>query len=82
MRQLDYLDVIKPVDKKDLSHEQKCHALSYLMYLKQKQCRQIKARECADGRKQCIYKSKDETSSPTVSKEAIFLTAIINAQEH
>ena len=36
MRQLDYyLDVIKPVDRKDLTHEQKCHALSYLMYLKQ-----------------------------------------------
>ena len=33
----NYLDAIKPVDKKDLiTHEQKHHALSYLMYLKQK----------------------------------------------
>ena len=38
MRQLDYLNVIKPVDKESLTHEQKQHALSYLMYLKQKWC--------------------------------------------
>ena len=28
-----------------------------------------------------LYKSKDETSSPTVCTEAVFLTAVINAQE-
>ena len=38
MRQLNYLNVIKLVDKKSLTCEQKHHALSYLMYLKQKQC--------------------------------------------
>ena len=41
----------------------------------------LKAQGCADGRKQRIYKNKDETSSPTVSKEAVFLTSVINAQE-
>ena len=51
------------------------------MHLKQKQCRRIKARGCADGKKQRVYKSKDETSSLTVSTEAVFLTAVINAQE-
>ena len=81
MRQLDYLDMIKPVDKKDLTCEQKCHALGYLMYLKQKWCGQIKARGCADGRKQQVYKSKDKTSSLTVTTKAVFLTAVINAQE-
>ena len=80
MRQLNYLNVIKPVEKKSLTHEQKQCALSYLMYLKQKQCGRIKARGCADGQKQCIYKYKDETSSLTVSKEAIFLTRV-GAQE-
>ena len=81
MRQLDYRNVIKPVNKDDLSREQKRRALNYLMYLKQKRCGRIKARGCADGRKQRIYKSKDETSSPTVSTEAVFLTSVINAQE-
>jgi uncharacterized protein YeaC (DUF1315 family) len=81
MRQLDYQNVIKPVDGKSLTLEQKRHALQYLMYLKQKRCGRIKARGCADGRKQHLYKSKDETSSPTVSTEAVFLTSIIEAQE-
>jgi hypothetical protein len=29
-----------------------------------------------------VYKTKDETSSPTVSTEALFLTAAINAHKH
>jgi hypothetical protein len=81
MRQLDYCNVIKPVDGKKLTREQKRHALQYLTYLKQKQCGRIKARGCSDGRKQCLYKTKDETSSPTVSTEAVFLTSVIEAQE-
>jgi hypothetical protein len=52
------------------------------MYLKQKRCGRIKARGCADGRKQRLYKTKHETSSPTVSCEAVFLTSIIDAQEN
>jgi hypothetical protein len=81
MRQLDYRNVIKPVCGKELTCEQKRRALNYLMYLKQKRCGRIKARGCADGRKQRLYKSKDETSSPTVSTEAVFLTSVIEAQE-
>jgi hypothetical protein len=81
LRQLDYRDVIKPVMARSLTREQKWELLNYLMYLKQKRCRQIKARGCADGHKQRVYKTKDETSSPTVSTEAVFLTAVINAQE-
>ena len=83
MWQLDYLNVIKPVDRKILTHEQKQCTLSYLMYLKQKWCGHIKkAQGCSDGQKQCVYKNKDKTSSPTMLKEAIFLTSVINVQEH
>jgi hypothetical protein len=81
MRQLDYRNVIKPVDGKNLPREQKRCALQYHMYLKQKRCGRIKARGCADGRKQRLYKTKDETSSPTVSTEAVFLTSVLEAQE-
>jgi hypothetical protein len=51
------------------------------MYLKQKRCGRVKARGCADGRKQRIYKTKAETSSPTVSLKALFLTSVIDAKE-
>jgi hypothetical protein len=78
MQQLDYRNVI---DGRSLTREQKCGALQYLMHLKQKRCGRIKARGCADGRKQCLYKSKDKTSSPTVSTEAVFLTSVIEGQE-
>jgi hypothetical protein len=81
MRQLDYRNVIKPVNGKELTREQKRRALNYLMYLKQKRCGRIKARGCADGRKQRLYKTKEETSSPTVTTEAVFLTSVIEAQE-
>ena len=80
-QQLDGLNVIKPVDRNSLTREEMKWVLSYLVYLKQKRCRQIKACGCADGRKQRVYKNKDETSSPTVLKEAVFLTSVINARE-
>jgi Reverse transcriptase (RNA-dependent DNA polymerase) len=81
LRQLDYSDVIKPVPARSLTREQKRAALNYLMYLKQKRCGRIKVRGCADGQKQRLNKTKDKTSSPTMSTKAVFLTAIINAQE-
>ena len=51
------------------------------MFLKQKRCGHIKGRGCADGRKQQLWKSKDETSSPTISIEALFITCLIDAKE-
>jgi hypothetical protein len=82
LRQLHYRKSIKPKHKHDLSRDEQRRALRYLMYLKQKRCGRIKARGCADGRKQRIYKTRDETSSPTVSTEAVFLTSMIDAFEH
>lgn len=65
----------------DLTKNQKIAALKYLMFLKQKRCGRIKGRGCADGRKQRLYKSKEETSSPTMTIEALFLTCIVDAME-
>jgi len=81
LQQLDYRSVIQPEHASSLSPSEKRAALRYLMYLKQKRSGRIKACGCADGRKQRAYKSKDETSSPTVSTEAVFLTSLIDAQE-
>ncbi len=79
LKQLDYRSVLLPKHNHQLSAQEKQDALCYLMYLKQKQSGHIKARGCADGRKQHAYKSHDETSSPTVATEAVFLTSVIDA---
>ena len=52
------------------------------MFLKKKRCGRIKGRGCADGRKQRVYKTKEETSAPTVAIESLFLSCVIDAQEH
>ena len=52
LRQLDYMQVIVPKHRNDLSTDDRHKALNYLMYLKQKRCGRIKACGCADGQKQ------------------------------
>ena len=81
LEQLLYRKVMDGCKAGDLTKEQKKAALKYLMFLKQKRCGKIKGRGCADGRKQRLYKTKEESSSPTVSIEALFLTCMIDAVE-
>jgi uncharacterized protein YeaC (DUF1315 family) len=82
LEQLHYRRVVKPVDGTTLTREQKRACLHYLMFLKQKRCGKIKARGCADGRKQRLWKTKEETSSPTVRTESVYISATIDAMEH
>ena len=82
LEQLLYRKVMQGRKAGELTREQKKAALKYLMFLKQKRCGKIKGRGCADGRKQRLYKTKEETSSPTISIEALFLTCIVDALEH
>jgi hypothetical protein len=51
------------------------------MFIKEKRCGTIKARGCADGRKQRLYNTKAETSSPTVRTESLLLSCVIDAKE-
>jgi hypothetical protein len=81
MHQLHYRKTVKPVFANQMTREDKRAALRYLMFLKQKRCGKIKARGCADGRKQRIYKTKEETSAPTVHIESLFLSSAIDALE-
>ena len=81
MQQLHDCDVIILKHSSMLTQEEKQHSLQYLMFLKQKRCGCIKGRGCADGRKQHVYKTKEETSTPTVSIELLFLSCIIDAKE-
>ena len=81
LEQLVYRKVMHGKPPKQMNHSERRAALRYLMFLKQKRCGKIKARGCADGRKQRIYKSKSETSSPTIHTESLFLSSIIDAME-
>ena len=82
MQQLHDRKVMQPISQKDLSPEQKKEALGYLMFLKKKRCGKIKGRGCADGRKQQAYITKEQSTSPTISTEAVFLTAVVDAWEN
>ena len=82
MQQLHDRQVMQPVRRKDLTPEQKREALGYLMFLKKKRCGKIKGRGCADGRKQRAYITKEQSTSPTISTEAVFLTAVVDAWEN
>jgi hypothetical protein len=73
--------VFRPIRKEDLSHDEKKKALSSLMLLKEKRDKTVKARMCADGRKQREDWTKQESTSPTVATEPVFITAVIDAHE-
>ena len=77
MTQLHDQDVMRIVTSTELLPSQKCEALAYLIFLERKHCGKIKGRGCADERKQCNKISKHESTSPTVSTESIFLSAVM-----
>ena len=81
MQQLHDRKVMQPITHKDLTPAQKREALGYLMFLKKKRSGTIKGRGHADGRKQRAYITKEESTSPTISTEAVFLTAVVDAWE-
>ena len=76
------MKVMSGVKADKMTREQKRRALKYLMFLKEKRCGRIKGRGCADGRKQRIHKTKEETSSPTVSIEGVMYSCMIDALEN
>ena len=82
LQQLIYWKVMHPRDANTLSWNEKHSALKYLMFLKEKWCGKVKGWGCADGRKQLLYKSKEETSLPTIWVESLFLSSMINAKEN
>jgi hypothetical protein len=81
MEQLHTRKVAKPVDGTHLTRDEKRASLRYLVFLTKKRCGRIKARGCADGRKQRETTSKEEASAPTVAIESVMLSATIDALE-
>ena len=71
----------KPVDSSDLTKKQRRASLQDLMFLAKKHCGRIMTRGCADGRKQRETTKKEDASAPTVTIEAVMLSAVIDALE-
>ena len=80
--ELQQLHDLKVMEPKPLTANQKREALGYLMFLKRKRSGKIKARGCADGWPQWAYIPQEDARAPTVSTEAVFMTAVIDAMEN
>ena len=72
---------MKIINLCNVTNEVTHKALVYLMFLKMKSSGEIKAQGYADGRPQWVYKTKEETLSPTATVESIFITSAMVAKE-
>ena len=75
------MNAIKSLDANKLSEEEKKKEIASLIFLTEKRGGTLKARQCADGRKQREYMLKEESTPPTVTTKAIFITSVIDAKE-
>ena len=81
LKQLHDRIVFWPRKAEDLTQEELSKAMDSLIFLVEKRDGRIKARTCANGSIQRDYISKEESASPTVSTEAVLLTAVVDAHE-
>ena len=83
LTQLHIMDTWTQLEASKLSREQRMHALSSLLFLKEKRTGDVKGRACinVNGAPQRAYISKEEAASPTVSTESTFITATIATAE-
>jgi hypothetical protein len=82
LTQMHEMNVFHPIEVEALTYNEKKKALLLLMFLKEKRDSLVKAHMCANKRKQKDGTwSKQETTSPTVVMELVFLTAVIDAHK-
>ena len=79
--QLDSLDVFEPKLMKTLTKEQMAKALRTITVIKAKRCGRIKGRTVADGRPQRNYVAKEDSSSPAVGVESLFISLMNDVKE-
>ncbi len=83
LTQMHDMNVFCPIEVESLTYDEKKKALSSLMFLKEKRDSLIKARMCADGRKQKDGTwAKQDTTSPTVVMESVACFNISGAFLH
>ena len=83
LTQMHDLTVYVPVEADSLTEDQKTKAVKSLLMIKEKRGpeKEVKARLLGDGRDQRGQFTKQETTSPTVAKESVFITSVITAYE-
>jgi hypothetical protein len=64
-----------------LTKSEKEKAQRALVFLTEKRDKSIKARTVYDGSKTRQWHNKEDTASPTISLEGLFLTAVVDAKE-
>ena len=69
--QLDDKDVFDSIDASTLTTGQKREALRAVNLIKEKRSGKLKGRTCANGRSQRAHYTKEETTSPTISTDAL-----------
>ena len=77
--QLHDAKTFEPTHAHRLTKSQKRSALNLLSVVKEKRDGKIKGRNCADGRKQRLCKTKEESASPTVHADAVMLSTLVDA---
>ncbi len=65
----------------ELTAGQRAKILQSHMFIGQKRTGETKARMVASGNTQHCHRTKEESSSPTVSTEAVLLTSIVDARK-
>ena len=80
-KQLDSLAVFKGRFYNTLTQQQRKEALGIVQLIKHKKDGRVKGRTCVNGSRQRSYTAEEDASSPTVSTEALLLTAVIDAKE-
>ena len=75
------MDVFERVKVDDLPQIAKNKALNAINLIKEKGNGDIKGRTCANGKMQEKYLNKEETSSPTVAVESLFMSLCIDSHE-
>ena len=79
--QLHNKDVFEPMHAHKLTNDQKRRALRAINLIKEKRCGKLKGRTVADGSMQRNRYTKEETTSPTISVDALMLTMLVDAKE-
>jgi hypothetical protein len=79
--QLHHRVCFRPIDVSTLTKSEKEKAQKALVFLTEKRDKTIKARTVYDGSKTREWHNKEDTASPTVSLEGLFLTAVVDAKE-
>jgi hypothetical protein len=77
--QLEALNVYESIDATSLNQNKKRSALRAINLIKEKRDGRLKGRTVANGRPQHSLYDKSETSSPTVSTDALMLSILIEA---